>query len=89
MRKLENQNDTSSSICADVVLINYRYGIGELIITVEGDGEVWIDQASLFPTDCVEEIYNPEAIANVKKQSGGQQLPWTNSSIEGEFYFVK
>ena len=46
---------------------NYRYGIGELIITVEGDGEVWIDQVSLFPTDCVEEIYNPEAVANVKK----------------------
>ena len=46
---------------------NYRYGIGELFFTVEGDGEIWIDQATLFPSDCVEEIYNPEAIANVKK----------------------
>ena len=46
---------------------NYRNGIGELIITVEGTGEVWIDQVNLFPSDCVEGIFNPEAIANVKK----------------------
>ncbi len=46
---------------------NYRYGIGDLIITAEGDGEVWIDQVSLFPTDCIEEIYNLEAVDNVKK----------------------
>jgi len=46
---------------------NRKYGIGELIFTVEGDGEVWIDQVSLFPADCVEGIFNPETIDHVKK----------------------
>lgn len=44
-----------------------RYGVGQFVITVEGDGEVWIDQATLFPTDCVEGIFNPETIAYLKE----------------------
>jgi len=65
-----NWNSFEGELALDEIFsskFNYRYGIGELIITAEGDGEIWIDQATLFPTDCVEEIYNPEAIANVKK----------------------
>ena len=44
-----------------------RYGVAQFVITVEGDGEVWIDQSTLFPADCVEEVYNPETTAHLKK----------------------
>jgi len=44
-----------------------RYGVGQFVISVEGSGEVWIDQATLFPTDCVEGVYNPETLKYLKK----------------------
>ena len=28
-------------------------------------------------------------LANVQRLSGNKQIPWVNSSITGEFYFIK
>jgi len=44
-----------------------RYGVGQFVISVEGEGEVWLDQSTLFPDDCVEGVFNPETIAYIKK----------------------
>jgi len=46
---------------------NSRYGIYEIQFIVKGKGQLFLDQATLFPSDCVEGVFNPETITNFKK----------------------
>jgi alpha-L-arabinofuranosidase len=43
-----------------------RYGVANLILRVTGKGTASIDQATLFPVDCVDGIYNPETLQHFK-----------------------
>jgi hypothetical protein len=62
-------------------------------VAADGDGD-----NGLYTQELLKAIKTPgleigmvfrAVFSNVKKQSNGQQLPWTNQAIEGEFYFVK
>jgi len=44
-----------------------HWGVYELQFVLNGPGEIWLDQATLFPSDCIEGVYNRETIANFKK----------------------
>jgi alpha-N-arabinofuranosidase len=44
-----------------------RFGIARLSLEVSGSGSVWFDQATLYPADAVEGIYNPETLALLAK----------------------
>ncbi len=79
----------------------YAEGSGSIIAYATAPGSTASDgegQNGLYTQELLKAIKTPNleigmvfrrVLTNVKKQSGGQQLPWTNSSIEGEFYFVK
>jgi hypothetical protein len=79
----------------------YAEGSGSLIAYATAPGSVAADgngENGLYTQELLKAIKTPgleigmvfrTVLTNVKKLSSGQQLPWTNSSIEGEFYFVK
>ncbi len=79
----------------------YAEGSGSIIAYATAPGSTAADgsgQNGLYTQELLKAIKTPgleigmvfrRVLTNVKKQSNGQQLPWTNSSIEGEFYFVK
>ncbi len=79
----------------------YAEGSGSIIAYATAPGSTASDgdgKNGLYTQELLKAIKTPgleigmvfrRVLTNVKKQSGGQQLPWTNSSIEGEFYFVK
>jgi len=76
-------------------------GSGSIIAYATAPGEVASDGAGengLFTQELLKAIKTPglevgmvfrTVMANVKKLSDGKQLPWTNVSVEGEFYFTK
>lgn len=43
-----------------------RYGIYNLAFVIEGSGSILLDQVTLFPSDCVEGMFNPETLKNFK-----------------------
>ena len=47
----------------------YRYGIYNVCFNITGEGDILIDQVTLFPEDCIEGIYNPETMKNFKDNS--------------------
>ena len=63
-----------------------RYGVAQFLITVEGNGEIWIDQATLFPADCVEDIYNPETIEYLKK-FGVTMIRWPGGNYTSGYHW--
>ncbi|OQX97086.1 MAG: hypothetical protein B6I20_13425 [Bacteroidetes bacterium 4572_117] len=79
----------------------YAEGSGSIIAYATAPGSTASDGAGkngLYTQELLKAIKTPgleigmvfrRVLTNVKKQSSGKQLPWTNSSIEGEFYFVK
>ena len=79
----------------------YAEGSGSIIAYATAPGSTAADgsgQNGLYTQELLKAIKTPgleigmvfrRVLTNVKKQSAGKQLPWTNSSIEGEFYFVK
>jgi hypothetical protein len=79
----------------------YAEGTGSIIAYATAPGSVAADgegENGLYTQELLKAIKTPgleigmvfrNVLSNVRKISNGQQLPWTNSSIEGEFYFVK
>lgn len=79
----------------------YAEGSGSIIAYATAPGSTASDgdgKNGLYTQELLKAIKTPgleigmvfrRVLTNVKKHSGGKQLPWTNSSIEGEFYFVK
>ena len=46
---------------------NNRYGIYNLWLEFSGKGTAYIDHITLFPSDCIDGMFNPETIEHVKK----------------------
>jgi len=79
----------------------YAEGSGSIIAYATAPGSTASDgegKNGLYTQELLKAINTPgleigmvfrRVLTNVKRQSSGKQLPWTNSSIEGEFYFVK
>ena len=79
----------------------YAEGSGSLIAYATAPGSVASDGAGengLYTQELLKAIKTPgleigmvfrKVLTNVKKISKGKQIPWTNASIEGEFYFIK
>ena len=55
------------SLASSSVLFNNRHSVYNLWMEFEGDGNIYIDQVTLFPSDCVEGIFNPETIEYFKQ----------------------
>lgn len=79
----------------------YAEGSGSIIAYATAPGSVASDgdgDNGLYTQELLKAIKTPgleigmvfrRVLTNVKKMSKEKQLPWTNSSIEGEFYFIK
>jgi len=79
----------------------YSEGSGSLIAYATSPGSVAADgegENGLYTQELLKAMKTPgleintifrKVLSNVKKLSSGQQIPWTNASIEGEFYFKK
>lgn len=79
----------------------YAEGSGSIIAYATAPGSTAADgdgKNGLYTQELLKAIKTPgleigmvfrRVLTNVKQLSGGVQLPWTNSSIEGEFYFIK
>ena len=79
----------------------YAEGSGSIIAYATAPGSVASDGAGengLYTQELLKAIKTPgleigmvfrRVLTNVKKISKGKQIPWTNASIEGEFYFLK
>jgi len=79
----------------------YAEGSGSLIAYATSPGSVASDGAGengLYTQELLKAVATPgleigmifrKVLTNVKRISKGQQVPWTNASIEGEFYFKK
>ena len=79
----------------------YAQGSGSIIAFATAPGSVAQDgsgENGLYTQELLKAIQTPgleigmvfrKVLTSVKKLSGGKQIPWTNSSIEGEFYFSK
>ncbi len=79
----------------------YAEGSGSIIAYATAPGSTASDgdgKNGLYTQELLKAINTPgleigmvfrRVLTSVKKMSAGKQLPWTNSSIEGEFYFIK
>jgi uncharacterized caspase-like protein len=79
----------------------YAEGSGSLIAYATAPGSIAADgegENGLYTQELLKAIKTPgieigmifrNVTANVKKLSGGKQIPWSDQSIEGEFYFKK
>ena len=79
----------------------YAEGSGSIIAYATSPGSVASDgdgENGLYTQELLKAIKTPDleigmvfrkVLTNVKKLSDGKQIPWTNASIEGEFYFIK
>lgn len=79
----------------------YAEGSGTLIAYATSPGSTASDgdgKNGLYTQELLKAIETPnleigmifrKVLANVQRLSGGKQIPWTNSSITGEFYFIK
>ena len=79
----------------------YAEGSGSIIAYATSPGSVAADgdgQNGLYTQELLKAINTKDleigmvfrkVLGNVKRMSGGKQIPWTNASIEGEFYFKK
>ena len=55
------------NVSAGTKLFNNRYTQYNLWLEVSGTGVVYIDHVTLFPSDCIDGIYNPETLDYFKK----------------------
>ncbi|MCD4792485.1 MAG: caspase family protein [Bacteroidales bacterium] len=79
----------------------YAEGSGTLIAYATSPGSTASDgegKNGLYTQELLKAIQTPgleigmifrKVLGNVQRLSGGKQIPWTNSSITGEFYFIK
>lgn len=55
------------SLTSSSTYFNNRYSQYNLWIEFSGSGKAYVDQVTLFPSDCIEGIYNPETVDYFKK----------------------
>ena len=61
-------------------LFNGRYKLYNLWFEFSNDGTAWLDQVTLFPSDCVEGIFNPETLEYFK-QYKVQAIRWPGGNF--------
>ena len=63
-----------------------RFGIVRLAIQVEGEGSLFVDQATLYPSDTVEGLYNPETLANIRSFAP-TAIRWPGGNYASGYYW--
>lgn len=63
-----------------------RHGIYDLIVTFQGEGDVTLDQMTLFPADAVEGVWNPETIENLKR-AGVTVIRWPGGNFASGYHW--
>ena len=63
-----------------------RYGIYNLGFKVSGNGTVSIDLVTLFPTDCIDGVFNPETIAHFKNY-GPTMVRWPGGNFTSGYHW--
>ena len=63
-----------------------RYGIYNLGFEVTGEGSVDLDMVTLFPTDCVDGIYNPETIAYFRNYKP-KMIRWPGGNFTSGYHW--
>jgi alpha-N-arabinofuranosidase len=64
-----------------------RFGVARLGLLASGDGSLFLDQATLFPTDCVDRVYNPETLENVRK-FGPTAIRWPGGNYTSGYHWM-
>lgn len=65
-----------------------RYGEHNISFNITGDGNVWIDQVLLFPSDCIDGIFNPETVAYFKKYNISC-IRWPGGNFTSGYHWKK
>lgn len=63
-----------------------RHGIYDLIVSFQGKGDVYLDQMTLFPTDAIEGVWNPETIENLK-EAGITIIRWPGGNFASGYHW--
>lgn len=63
-----------------------RYGVFNLGFEVSGEGLVDIDQVTLFPTDCIDGIFNPETIEHFRNY-GPTMVRWPGGNFTSGYHW--
>ena len=63
-----------------------RYGIFNLGFEVTGEGQIDIDLVTLFPTDCIDGVFNPETIAYFKSY-GPTMVRWPGGNFTSGYHW--
>ncbi len=63
-----------------------RFGVARLALLAAGEGAVYFDQATLFPVDCVDGVYNPETLENVRK-FGPTAIRWPGGNYTSGYHW--
>ena len=63
-----------------------RYGLYYLTFRIKGTGTVLLDQINLFPSDCIEGIFNPETLENFKKY-GIRGIRWPGGNYTSGYHW--
>lgn len=63
-----------------------RYGIYNIRFDVSGEGEVLIDEVTLYPSDCVEGIFNPETLAYFKEYKVAS-IRWPGGNFTSTYHW--
>lgn len=63
-----------------------RYGIYNMAFVVEGNGTLFLDQAVIFPDDCVESIYNPETLDNFRNLNV-KMIRWPGGNFTSGYHW--
>ena len=63
-----------------------RYGIFNLGFEISGTGSLNIDLVTLFPTDCIDGVFNPETISHFKNY-GPTMLRWPGGNFTSGYHW--
>jgi alpha-N-arabinofuranosidase len=63
-----------------------RFGVARLALIATGEGSLYLDQATLFPADCVDGVYNPETLDNIRK-FGPTAIRWPGGNFTSGYHW--
>ena len=63
-----------------------RFGVARLALMATGEGSLYLDQATLFPADCVDGVYNPETLDNIRK-FGPTAIRWPGGNFTSGYHW--
>lgn len=63
-----------------------RHGIYDVVVSFQGEGDVTLDQMTLFPADAVEGVWNPQTIENLK-EAGVTVIRWPGGNFASGYHW--